>query len=155
MFQRVQAGLGPKDLEFCVINADNLAFAAGSIDRIVASCLIMHLHDPFAALQEWQRVCHPEGVIDFLVPCDPGLNLRIFRRLVSEKTAKRFEVSANEHRLINALDHVSSFSRILTLARASLYPERKLLVDYYPIRFCKSWNINAFAIFSIEPIEKK
>jgi ubiquinone/menaquinone biosynthesis C-methylase UbiE len=39
-------------------DATNLsAFTDSSIDRVIASCLIVHLGDPEAALLEWRRVC--------------------------------------------------------------------------------------------------
>jgi phosphatidylethanolamine/phosphatidyl-N-methylethanolamine N-methyltransferase len=151
LFQALRAGTGPSDLEFRQMDATQIEFPPHSVDRIVASCLIMHLPDPLKALQEWQRVCRPDGVIDFLVPCDPGIALRIFRRLVSEPTAKRLGVSAEEFRLVNAIDHISAFPRVLALAQAALEPTRRMHVDYFPLRFLRSWNLNAFAIVSIEP----
>jgi len=151
IWQALEQGTGPADLRFCEMDATSIPMPTGFADRVVATCLIMHLPDPFSVLQEWQRVCGDGGVIDFLVPCDPGLALRAFRRLISEPTAQRVGVSAEEHRLVNAIDHVSAFPRILTLAKAALEPNRKLIVDYFPLKIIKSWNINAFAVLSIEP----
>jgi len=151
VFQDIRSGDGPADLEFRQMDATHLDFPSHSVDRIIASCLIMHLPDPLGAVQEWQRVCREDGVIDFLVPCDPGMSLRIFRRLVSESTAARLGVTAEHYRLVNAIEHVSAFPRVLTLARAALEPTRRMYVDYFPFRFLKSWNVNAFAIVSIEP----
>lgn len=141
----------PGNLTFQLADATRLPFASQSVDRIVAGCLAVHLKDPLAAIIEWQRVCRPCGVIDFLVPCDPGLLLRVFRRMVSEPSAKRRGVAPAHFRLINALDHVSSFERMVTLTRAALEPHRDLRITYYPLRFLPSWNLNAFAVFTIRP----
>jgi phosphatidylethanolamine/phosphatidyl-N-methylethanolamine N-methyltransferase len=151
LLKELRSGTGPRDLEFRQMDATQLDLPTHSVDRVVASCLIMHLPDPLGAVMEWQRVCRPDGVIDFLVPCDPGYALRMFRRLVSESTAKRLGVTADEYRLVNAIEHISAFPRVLTLARAALEPNRLMHVEYFPLRFLRSWNLNAFAIVSIEP----
>lgn len=126
-----------------------LPFPDGFADRLVAGCLLMHLPDPVAALLEWQRVVSPDGVIDLIVPCDPGLLLRLFRRIVSERSAKR-QGALDDYRLVNALDHVSSFPRLERIAQATTEDGRVLRVRYHPFKL-RSWNLNAFAIFSFEP----
>lgn len=150
-YQDLVRGAGPEDLRFVAADASCLPFADSSIDRVVASCLILHLDDPLAALREWQRVCRPGGTIDFLVPCEPGLALRAFRRLVSHRAAKAHGVSATDFDLVNALDHVSYFGRVLTVAQAAVDPSRRLDVRYYPFPGVASWNLNAFAVFSLTP----
>lgn len=147
----LSAGRHPAGLEFVKMDAMELSFATGSVDRIVASCLLIHLPDPYAAVREWQRVCRPDGVIDMLVPCDPGLVSRAFRRGVSQRIARQHGVDPAEYALVNAIEHMSPFSRVLTLARAAVEPGRTLRVDYFPLPLLRSWNLNAFAIFRIGP----
>lgn len=141
------------DREFVFLNANalNLPFPDGFADRVVAGCLMIHLVDPMEAIGEWQRVCSRNGVIDFLVPCDPGIALRLFRRLVSEREAARYGVSPMEYRIVNAIEHLSPFSRVLAMTRASIEPERTLKVKYFPLPWLPFWNLNAFAVFSIGP----
>ena len=136
-------------IEFRILDASTLDLPDATVDRVLATCLIMHLYDPYTALREWQRVCKPEGVIDFLVPCDPGVATRLFRKLVSGRAARKNGVSWQEYRLVNALEHVSSFQRILDLAESALFDSRRLSVDYFPFRSSRSWNLNAYAIFRI------
>jgi SAM-dependent methyltransferase len=136
-------------LQVLELDAENLNLSDRSVDRIIATCLIVHLADPWKALHEWQRVCRPNGVIDFLVPCDPGFASRAFRRWISEPSARRRGVSAQEYRLVNALEHGSSFMRILSIARAAVLPDRQLSVEYHPFRVLRSWNLNGYAIFRI------
>lgn len=142
-------GSGPPGLEFVQMDALQLGFEDHSVDRLVASCLLIHLPDPLAAVQEWQRVCRPTGVIDILVPCDPGLLARAFRRTVSQRTARRQGVDPSEYVLVNAIEHLSPFNRVLTLTRAAIEPNRRLSVSYYPFAVVPAWNVNAFAILSI------
>lgn len=137
------------DLTYHQADAMRLPYCDRSVDRVVAGCLIVHLSDPVQAMVEWQRVCRPSGVIDFLVPCDPGLLLRIFRRLISGPASRRRGVVPGGYRLINAIEHASSYERILTLAHACLEPGRRLTVTRFPFRFLPSWNFNAFSILTI------
>ncbi len=136
---------------FLAVDALRIPFQDHSVDRIVAGCLLMHLADPLEVLNEWQRVCRPDGVIDCLVPCDPGVTSRVFRRLVSQRAAEREGVPPHEYRLVHAIDHLNPFTRVWTIAKAAVEPHRRLKVRFFPFRAIPSWNLNAFAIFSIEP----
>lgn len=151
LYQDIKAGRGPEELEFLESDACNIPLLTGSVDRVVATCLLLHLDDPVKAIIEWQRVCKSSGVIDFLIPCEPGLALRFFRVLVSERTAMRNGVSREQFRVVNALDHKSSLPRALALAKLALSPGRKMKVRYYPFRFLRSWNMNFFVVVSLEP----
>jgi ubiquinone/menaquinone biosynthesis C-methylase UbiE len=131
-------------------DATNLSFESESFDRVLAGCLIVHLVDVKKAVYEWQRVTKKNGVINFVIPCDPGFLLRIFRRMVSIPNARKFGVSQETYEKINAYDHVSSFQRTLTIIRGEIEFDRELKVRYFPFPFIKSWNLNAFAIVSIQ-----
>lgn len=153
VYKSVVSGTGPADLEFRQSDAMALDFEDHSVDRVVATCLLIHLPDPYGAMHEWQRVCRPGGVIDVLVPCDPGVVSRAFRRGVSQRVARKQGVPAEEYALVNAIEHLSPFNRVLRLVRAAVEPGRRLEVDYFPFAKVPSWNLNAFAIMRIEPAE--
>jgi len=148
--QDLNNGIPIKKAEFVIADTYDLPFANNSFDRLVAGCLILHLSDPFAVVREWQRVVKETGVIDFLVPCDPGIASRLFRWLVSERTAKRFGVSRDLYRLVNRGEHLNYFGRVVTLTKAALEGDRELRIRYRPFPLVHSWNLNAYAIFSIE-----
>ena len=147
----VNDGGAERSPRFLAIDALRIPFQDHSVDRIVAGCLLMHLADPLEVLNEWQRVCRPDGVIDCLVPCDPGVTSRVFRRVVSQRTAEREGVPPQEYRLVHAIDHLNPFTRVWTIAKAAVEPDRRLRVRFFPFPAIPSWNLNAFAIFSIEP----
>ena len=137
------------DNSFMVENATNLTFMEHTFDRVLAGCLIVHLVDIGNALREWQRVTKTDGVIDFVIPCDPGVFLRIFRRLVSVPHARKFGVTRETYEAVNAYEHVSSFPRTWRIIQGQIEPKRQLEIRYFPFPFLKSWNFNAFAIVSI------
>jgi ubiquinone/menaquinone biosynthesis C-methylase UbiE len=138
---------------FKVENATDLNFMEHTFDRVLAGCLILHLVDVGKALREWQRVTKADGVIDFVIPCDPGIILRIFRRLVSIPHARKFGVTRETYEAVNAYDHVSSFPRTWRIIQCQIEPNRRLEIRYFPFPFLKSWNFNAFAIVSIYGIK--
>lgn len=151
VYQSVVAGTGPADLEFRQSDAMTLDLEDASVDRVVATCLLIHLPDPYGAIHEWQRVCKPDGVIDMLVPCDPGLLARAFRRGVSQRVARKNGVPAGDYALVNAIEHLNPFNRVLTLVRAAVEPQRRFSIDWFPFAKVPSWNLNAFAIMRIDP----
>lgn len=135
--------------KFLVADARNLQFKNNEFDLVISGCLIVHIADILSVIQEWQRVCKSKGEIRFVVPCDPGVILRIFRRIISVPTAKSMNVDKKTYQIVNAIEHVSSFSRTKTLVKSAVLPDNELKIQYYPFRFLKSWNLNAFAIFTI------
>lgn len=137
-------------VEIHQMDGTQLSFDDESFDRVLATCVIMHVERPDHALSEWLRVTRPGGVVDFLVPCDPGLVLRVFRWLVNERVASRFGVSRREYRLLNALDHISSFSRIDELVRMVVRESDGLSLSrrYLPF-LLPSWNLNGFVVYTV------
>jgi len=135
--------------KFVLGDAVKLPFENNFFDRVYATCLIVHIADVRSLIKEWMRVTKPDGQIDFVIPCDPGLLLRIFRRFVSIPTAKKMGVSKSLCELVNNEEHVSSFNRTLKLVKAATPYDKKLRIQYYPFNFLRSWNLNAFAVVTI------
>ena len=53
----------PSNLSFRVGNALDLPFESGSMDRVTATQVLLHIPDPWAALAEIYRVLTPEGLV--------------------------------------------------------------------------------------------
>jgi ubiquinone/menaquinone biosynthesis C-methylase UbiE len=132
-------------LSFVRADATELPFADESFDRVLSTCLLMHLNTPVQALEEWERVLKFGGILEFMVPCEPGFALTLFQRRFSEKNAEANGVNAKTYRLINAYDHVSSFPRLKTISEAIF--KENLDIDYFPFSYLKTYNLNAFGIF--------
>jgi ubiquinone/menaquinone biosynthesis C-methylase UbiE len=135
--------------KFILGDALKLPFEDDYFDRVYATCLVVHIADVRALINEWIRVIKPDGQIDFVIPCDPGLLLRIFRKFVSVPTARKMGVSESLYEFVNNEEHISSFSRTIKLVKFATPKNRKLKIRYYPFNFLRSWNFNAFAIVSI------
>ena len=143
-----------RKIEFLRLDAhaalDN--FGSESVDRILSGCLLMHLDNPYSALISWQKMLKIHGVIDLMVPCDPGVALRVIRRMITERNATKYGVSKEMHRFINAIDHISSFERLRNISLNAIRPGYKLSINYHPFPFLQSWNANVYSRFTIQRI---
>ena len=55
------------------VDATNLVdFDDHSVDRLIATCLLAHLDNPYGVLQEWRRIVKPGGVITIYIPTEGG-----------------------------------------------------------------------------------
>ncbi len=137
---------GPDGRYFIELDAQQLGLPDGSFDRLVATCLLMHLDDPLEALQGWRRVVRPGGVLDILIPCDPGLAVRTYQSLV---TRRRARAQGFEHfDLVNALDHKRPVGSLLTIAGYAFHADR-MTIDWFPFRFVPSWNLNSHLVLRV------
>ena len=60
---RAQATKQGRDVNFEVMDAEDLKFADGSFDTVVSTLSTCTFPDPVKALQEMKRVCQPNGLI--------------------------------------------------------------------------------------------
>lgn len=130
---------------FQVADAQELAFADGEFDRLVATCLLLHLPHPEAALHEWRRVVKPGGLISILVPCDPGFMVRATREVLTMPAVRRSGFQG--YKLFNARDHRNHAGAMEQLIKY-VFRRDRMLPYRYPLRL-NSWNLNAFTVYSI------
>lgn len=60
---RANAAKYGRNVNFAVMDAENLKFADGSFDTVVSTLSTCTFPDPVKALQEMKRVCRPNGMI--------------------------------------------------------------------------------------------
>ena len=127
-------------------DAEALPFADGAFDRVVTTCLLHHLPQPFRALSEMRRVTAVGGALSLLLPTDPGFAYRAGKSLTSGRAARRRGI-ARQFRLVNAIEHRNHIGSLLTLARFA-FREDTIEIDWHPWRF-PSWNLNAFVVITV------
>jgi phosphatidylethanolamine/phosphatidyl-N-methylethanolamine N-methyltransferase len=127
-------------------DVQDLPHEDGEFDRLIATCLLHHVPDPFAALREMRRVVKPGGRITILLPADPGLGYRTAQRITSGRSARRQGIG-EFFELVHSVDHLNHFSSI---ARQIDYVFRQdsLSTSWRPLRV-PSWNINLFTVKQI------
>ena len=126
-------------------DASSIQFQDETFDRLVATCLLMHLEQPLPALVEWRRLVKSSGTLDILIPCDPGIAVRIYRTLVSRRRAERLGFEYFD--LVNSLDHVHPVSSLITIAKY-VFKDDEFHIDWYPFRL-SSWNLNSHIVLRV------
>jgi len=124
------------------IDAEDLSkFKSNYFDRLIATCLIVHLNFPEKALKEWKRVVKKDGYLTIWVQLEPSLLLRMYQYLVSKRKNKNFDE-------IHYLEHLHYYQRIDYLIQKE-FEHNSIKKIYYPFRFL-SWNLNTTAIYTIK-----
>jgi SAM-dependent methyltransferase len=126
------------------VDAHLLPFEDESFDRVIATCLIIHLSDPEKALEEWFRVLKKGGRLTIYVPCETGLVLRIAQQLSTRRKQRKLGIEAE---YLHRIEHPYSYLYIKSIA---LHLFRKnLTIRKFPF-VAGSWNFNLWSVFSVE-----
>ena len=111
-----------------------------SYDRLISTCLILHIYDSLNALTEWNRVVKKGGVLTIWVQNEPSILMRFIRRFISSKNDKNFY-----KRLYT--DHVNNYFRvehhINTIFKGSKIKKYKYPFPFFP------FNLNIATVFQI------
>lgn len=128
-----------------VADAQQLSdFSDESIDRVVATCLLAHLHEPEQALREWRRVLKPGGSVSIYVPAEPGMLLRLLRHTVVARKSRKL---GNDHLAIVYRDHINHYPRMRLLIE-SVFASDTVARRRFPTRFL-GWNFSLFDVFHV------
>ena len=132
-------------ISFEQIDAEQIDYPDDTFNRLIASCLIVHLNNPVDALHEWRRVARDGGRIDLYVPCEPGLILRIARSL----THKRKKLSPRfSYDLLHYSQHKNHFPAINEFIKF-VFVNDVITRRFFPFNFLP-WGFNLWAIYSIK-----
>ena len=109
-------------------NACKLSFPDNSFDRLIATHVLEHIVDPVAALEEWDRVVVPGGIISLVLPCDPGMLWRLGRYLGPRRNAEKAGVAYD---YLVAAEHVNSIYNLHTFVK---YHFEVISDSWYPCK---------------------
>lgn len=117
----------------------------GQFDRIIAMCVLHHLHDPQAALENIRSWLKPGGVFTFFLPSDPGFLNRMNRALFVTRRSRR--VGFPEYEVFNAREHRNHY---WGLKQEIQYTFRgsNIKRKYWPFRIPAA-DLSLFSIWSI------
>lgn len=130
---------------FTEADAQDLPFEDASFDRVIATCLLLHLPEPETALREWRRVARPGAMLNLLVPCDPGAFVRSTRQVLTVPAVRRSGFRGYD--LFNARDHRNHVGSVDRLVKHTFRHDR-MSVYRFPFRL-DSWNLNAFFVYDV------
>jgi ubiquinone/menaquinone biosynthesis C-methylase UbiE len=115
-----------------------------SVDRLVATCILVHLSNPEKALQNWRRVVKKQGHLSIFVPTEPSILLRFFRFFVTAKKAKKFGLN---HKSIHYREHRNMWIFCDLLIRET-FKDSSINVRKFPLKILP-WNLRLFDIYEI------
>ncbi|WP_170219289.1 class I SAM-dependent methyltransferase [Nocardioides litoris] len=127
-------------------DVQDLPHDADSFDRVVATCLLHHVPDPFAALKELRRVVRPGGGITLLVPTDPGWSYRTAQRLTSGRAARKRGIG-EFFELVHAVDHPNHFDSLQRQVRY-VFRHDRVRTTWRPLGV-PLWNLNLFTVTDV------
>jgi ubiquinone/menaquinone biosynthesis C-methylase UbiE len=131
-------------VKFEVQDVEKLRFDDNYFDRVVVSCVIAHVTEPYKALEEIKRVTKPNGVISIFISSDPSIMLRLVRKLLIQKKMKNLPIP---YKLINSIQHRNSPTTILNMAEY-IFKQDQVKVNYLPF-YVKSWNLSTHLILNV------
>jgi phosphatidylethanolamine/phosphatidyl-N-methylethanolamine N-methyltransferase len=124
-----------------VADAQDLPYDDWSFDRLIATCLLIHLPEPEKALIEWRRVVRPNGAVTIYVP-NEGAFLHLARRLTTARAANR--LGYRGYQLMVAREH-SNRSQALDLLIAHTFRKDHLIRRGWPLHSSPL----AFTLFTV------
>ena len=127
-------------------NVEDLPFKTESFDRCLATCLFLHLDDPFKGFQEIRRVTKNGGEIAIAYPTDPGLLNRTVKKIYTNRKAKNIGLDNVE--LIGSLEHRNHVSGLLKM-QDYVFRKDKVQNHFLPFKI-KSWNLSTHLIVNIK-----
>jgi phosphatidylethanolamine/phosphatidyl-N-methylethanolamine N-methyltransferase len=133
-----------KRIKFELQNIENLTYPDNHFDRILVTCVVAHVDEPFKALEELRRVASPDGVLSIAVSTDPSIFLRIIRKLLVLRKMRNSEIPYDLH---IAIQHRNNPLAILTMVKW-IFEKDEIQIKYYPFRI-KSWNLSTHLIINI------
>jgi ubiquinone/menaquinone biosynthesis C-methylase UbiE len=122
-----------------------LTYPDDAFDRVITSCVLAHVDEPYESFLEVRRVTKNEGTCSFLVSADPGWLLRMIRTVLTKPKMKELEVP---YLLMNAVSHRNSAHSVLEIAK-HIFREDDLEIKYFPFRV-KSWNLSTHIIINVK-----
>jgi len=127
------------------LDAQDLSyFQDASIDRLIATCVLVHLPNPEVALLEWKRVIKPGGKISIYVPNEPGLLLRLFQTLT---TAAKSKKNGFDYKSIHYREHRNMWIFCDLLIR-EIFSGSHIKTRSIPFAWLP-WNLRLFDVYQI------
>jgi ubiquinone/menaquinone biosynthesis C-methylase UbiE len=130
-------------IEEISIDAENLPYETAKFDRIIVTCVLMHLQNPEKALLEWKRVCKPGGRITLYIPCETGLLLRISQILTTRRKQTKLGYKAD---YLHFQEHRYSYLYLKTLV--NYHGGSHIRIRKFPL-VIGTWNTNLWSVFEI------
>ena len=115
-----------------------------SFDRLIATCVLIHLENPDQVLSEIRRILKSGGVASLYVPCEPGLMLRFIRYWTTARKGRRLGV---DHLFFHYYEHRFHVLYLQSAVR-HVFESDEVIMTRHPFKFF-SWNFNLWQTYQI------
>lgn len=121
-------------------------FLESGFDRIIVTCVLHHVSDPYNFLSKVKTALKPGGLFSLYLPTDPSLITFLNRKLIVEPAARRIGVV--NYDFINSVEHKNS---VYSLNRTLQYMfmDFDIKRTFFPFRFFPFIILNGFIILQI------
>ena len=137
---------GDKRLVFFQGDCQDLAdFETESFDRVIVTCLLVHLPYPEEALKEWRRVTKKGGIISLWIALEPSILLRLVQRI---STKRKVEKLGFDYYSMHYRDHINHYPRMRQLLR-EVFATDQIRISSFPFKGL-SWDLNLVEIWTIK-----
>ena len=133
---------------FILADAGYLPFRNKSIDRIIATCLLLHLDSPWDALISWKNALKPSGIIDLVIVIEESYLLNLYRFFFSKRKSKL--LGFHDFDLVNHLDHKNRLKSLLYFI-SQIFSDKKVSFQYNPFPWLPYQKFNSYIICRISP----
>ena len=120
-------------------------FETESFDRVIATCLLVHLPHPEQALKEWRRVTKDGGIISLWIALEPSILLRLMQRI---STKRKVEKLGFDYYSMHYRDHINHYPRMRQLLK-EVFATDQIQISSFPFKGL-SWDLNLVEIWTIE-----
>jgi SAM-dependent methyltransferase len=132
------------------LDAQDLSyFTDSSIDRLIATCVLVHLANPESALLEWKRVVKSGGEISIYVPNEPGLLLLLFQKLT---TAAKSRMNGFDYKSVHYREHRNMWIFCNLLVR-EIFGDCHIKKRSIPFPWLP-WNLRLFDVYQITIVKE-
>jgi ubiquinone/menaquinone biosynthesis C-methylase UbiE len=129
------------------VNAEELPYRDNEFDRLIATCLLIHLRDPEKALREWKRDVRPGGTISIYIPCESGLLLRIAQALSTRRRQKKLGINA---KYLHHQEHPYTYPFLISILKNIF--GANLTIRKFPF-ILGSFDLNLWSVVTITNVK--
>lgn len=121
-------------------------FKDDSVDRLIATCLLVHLNDMRSSLIEWKRVVKKGGTITVYLAPEPGILLMLIRKLYIWPKAKKNGLP--NPALFAFQEHKNHYPGMRSVVE-DVFSEDKISRKRFPFSSLP-WQLSFFEIVQVE-----
>jgi ubiquinone/menaquinone biosynthesis C-methylase UbiE len=139
-----------KVVELESVDVQKIKYSDSSFERIVSTCLLHHVQDPYSALLEMRRVAKNGATVNIYIPSDPGIFYRFSQYLVSTRAMLKYFTST-EVKYLRASEHRNHVASLTGLIKGVFAADEIEIYSFPKINL--GWNSRLFQIFSIRVLK--